>query len=339
MAKKNNSSKKPDNKKPDNKKPDNKKPDNKKSDNKKTMIIVILCVVISASVLLITFTMNSETSQTSQTSETSETSETSQTSQTMDEYIENLSLTHTIMAQSTPHFDLYLTNNDILRIEQGLSFNDGIRILVNDSHKEQLIEEIMRNDKSVVIYPVFTSAAYSEPGFYTHFAGNCDQSCVTDLSFENPEFQYTSSGASAQILYHAGYDFLTDAQVDQNPEILQNYDTVILLHNEYVTQKQFDATTAHPNLIFLHPNALYALVTVDYDANSITLIQGHDYPPENPMKNGFNYEIEEKFHDYEYDNKCEDWKFIEIENGFHLNCYPETIIVKNYDILKKMKDL
>ena len=289
------------------------------------IVIVIACVIVSASVLSMTFVMLPAT--------------TSKTTASMSDYVDDLSITHTIKAQSTSNFDLYVTFDDMQRLQNNSMIIDGIRILLNELNSEQLIEDLKPNSGTVVIYPVFTSAAYKEPGFYTYFAGNCDQSCVTDLSFENPEFQFTSSGASAQILYHVGYDFLTDVQVDQNPEILENYETVILLHNEYVTQKQFDAISIHPNLIFLHPNALYALVTVDYDTNSITLIQGHDYPPENPMKNGFNYEIEQKFHDYEYDTECSDWKFIEIVNGFHLNCYPESIIVNNLEILKKMKEL
>ena len=289
------------------------------------IVIVIACVIVSASVLSMTFVMLPAT--------------TSKTTASMSDYVDDLSITHTIKAQSTSNFDLYVTFDDMQRLQNNSMIIDGIRILLNELNSEQLIEDLKPNSGTVVIYPVFTSAAYKQPGFYTYFAGNCDQSCVTDLSFENPEFQFTSSGASAQILYHVGYDFLTDVQVDQNPEILENYETVILLHNEYVTQKQFDAISIHPNLIFLHPNALYALVTVDYDTNSITLIQGHDYPPENPMKNGFNYEIEQKFHDYEYDTECSDWKFIEIVNGFHLNCYPESIILDNLEILKKMKEL
>ena len=291
----------------------------------RTLVIVIACVIVSASVLSMTFVMLPAT--------------TSKTTASMSDYVDDLSITHTIKAQSTSNFDLYVTFDDMQRLQNNSMIIDGIRILLNELNSEQLIEDLKPNSGTVVIYPVFTSAAYKQPGFYTYFAGNCDQSCVTDLSFENPEFQFTSSGASAQILYHVGYDFLTDVQVDQNPEILENYETVILLHNEYVTQKQFDAISIHPNLIFLHPNALYALVTVDYDTNSITLIQGHDYPPENPMKNGFNYEIEQKFHDYEYDTECSDWKFIEIVNGFHLNCYPESIILDNLEILKKMKEL
>jgi hypothetical protein len=51
------------------------------------------------------------------------------------------------------------------------------------------------------------------------------------------------------------------------------------------------------------------------------------------------YAIEEKFHKYEYDSACENWEFVEIENGYHLNCYPETIITGNLEILKKLKEL
>jgi hypothetical protein len=205
-------------------------------------------------------------------------------------------------------------------------------------YAKDLIDKLKPNDGSVVIYPIFTSAAYAEPGFYTYYAGNCDESCITDISFEKAEFKYTSTGFLAQLLYLVGYDFLTDIDIDQNPELLQNYDTVILLHNEYVTKKEFDAIIAHPNLIFLTPNALYAEIDVNYDDNTMTLIRGHQYP-DTSIDNGFDYEVEEKFHHYEYDDLCLEWEFIEIENGFHLNCYPDGVIHKNLDILLKMKEL
>jgi len=311
----------------------------KKSNSNRVVIgVVIVCTIISLVFLFLLFNIDSQS--TLPLMDTPQIETISTISDPMESYIDDLSNTHTIKVQTTHYLDFYLTPDDVVRINQNLSFVDGIRIDLNESTKENLIPDILRTDNSVVIYPVFTSAAYNVPGFYTYFAGRCDESCVTDVTFENPEFQFTSSGASAQILYHAGYDFLTDVQVDRNPEILENYDTVILLHNEYVTQTQFDVISTHPNLIFLHPNALYALVTADYENNTITLIRGHDYPPENPVSNAFDYEIEKEFHKYEYDTKCEDWKFIEVENGFHLNCYPETVLGDGVlDILKKLPDL
>ena len=326
MAKKNNFSKKT----------DNKKTDNKKTDNKKNIIIIIVCAIISVSVLSLTFAMNSETSVT--LPETSVTLP--ETSVTMSGYIENLSNTHQIQFNlGVPYFDAYFTNDDFARINNNLGPIDGVRITLNESTAEQMIDILKPNDGSVVIYPVFTSASYKEPGFYTYFRGECDESCITDLSFENPEFKYTSSGLTAQILYHVGYDFLTEIEVDQNPELLQNYDTVILLHNEYVTKKAFDAISSHPNLIFLFPNALYAEIDVNYDDNTMTLIRGHQYPPPENPDNGFDYDIEIEFHHYEYDIECLEWEFIEFENGHHLNCYPDGVIYQNLEILLKMKEL
>ena len=315
MVKKNNSSKKT----------DNKKIDNKKNDNKKTIVAVIVCAIISASVLSITFTVDSTTLP--------------ENSGMMSDYIKNLSVTHTELVQNTPYFHVYLTPADLNRVQNNFPHVDGLRLALNELNAEQFIDDLKPNNNSVVIFPVFTAAAYHEPGFYTYFGGNCDESCITDLSFEKFNFGFGGSGGTAQLLYFAGYDFLTDIEVDRNPELLENYDTVILLHNEYVTKKEFDAISNHPNLIFLHPNALYAEIDVNYDDNTMTLIRGHQYPPPEKPANGFDYAIEQEFHHYEYDTKCENWEFIEIENGFHLNCYPETIITENLDILLKMKEL
>ncbi len=307
---------------------------NKKTGNKKIGIILLFSVLILA--LAYSFTFNSDTSISE-----------SDTSVSMSNHIEDISVSHSIeLNLGDEYFKTYFTPRDVNRFQNFptnvdgvpiMSPVDGVRVILNNSGDE-LIDILKPNDNTVVIYPVFTSAAYNEPGFYTYFGGNCDESCITDLSFENPQFLYTSSGHTAQILYAIGYDFITDIDVDKNPEILQNYDTVILLHNEYVTQKEFNAITNHPNLIFLSPNALYAEIEVNYDDNTMTLIRGHQYP-DSSIANGFDYKIEEEFHHYEYDKECLNWEFLEIENGFHLNCYPDAIIHENLGILLKMKEL
>jgi hypothetical protein len=231
-----------------------------------------------------------------------------------------------------------MTPNDADRLQRNLHHVDGVRLSLNELNAEQFVNDLKPSGGAVVIFPVFTAAAYQPYGFYAYYADNCDDSCITDLSFEKFTFDFGGSGGTAQLLYHAGYDFLTDIEVDRNPELLENYDTVILLHNEYVTKKEFDAISNHPNLLFLHPNALYAEIDVNHDTNTMTLVRGHQYP-DNSIANGFDYEIEEEFHHYEYDTKCENWEFVEIENGFHLNCYPEGNIIRNFEMLKKIKDL
>jgi hypothetical protein len=300
--------------------------DSEKSKNKRNIFIIIFCIMISVFVLSCIFLIDLETSDLL-----------SETSTPMDSYIENISKTHNYEVETSDYFQLYLTKSDLKRVEKGLKQVEGARLILNPSNSDQLIDELKPNDGTVVIFPTFTAAAYSPNGFYSYYYGTCDESCINDISFENFSFDYNQSGITAQILYHVGYDFLTDIQVDKNPELLNEYETVILLHNEYVTKKEFDAITGHSNLIFLHPNALYAEIDVNHETKTMTLIRGHDYPPEDPVGNGFDYAIEQEFHHYEYNNKCENWEFVKISNGFHLNCYPETIIRENLDILNKLK--
>ena len=195
------------------------------------------------------------------------------------------------------------------------------------------------SQKAVVVFPYFTSAAYDEPGFYTYFRGECDECTTTKLT--TAVLKYTSSGNALQALSLMGYDITTDVIVDTNPSILNQYDKVIMLHNEYVTQTMFDAITNHPKVIYLYPNALYAEIEVDYDAKTITLIRGHGYP-EPEISNGFDWEFDNT-HPYEYDAECSNMEFYKIDNGWMTNCYPERVFIKStndtYEILKIIKEL
>ena len=243
------------------------------------------------------------------------------------------------MSDLSSNYRVFFTTTDASNYvnDNGKLPKQGAKLIISDK-LDPMWQKITPNDNTVVIYPIFTAAAYNEPGFYTHFRGECDERCVTNVSFEKPPGGYTSSMMATQIFNQLGYSFITDIDVDRNPEILKNYDTIILLHNEYVTQKMFDAVVSHPNIIYLYPNALYAEITVNYDDNTMTLIRGHNYP-EFEIKNGFDYEIEERFHEYEYDSDCLDWEFVEFENGHALTCYPDNVIYDTLEIIQKLKEL
>ncbi|NWJ77279.1 hypothetical protein HX865_02055 [Marine Group I thaumarchaeote] len=194
--------------------------------------------------------------------------------------------------------------------------------------------------KTVVVYPYFTYSAYYEPGFYTYYRGECDDCTTTKLV--QPAIQYTSSGIGHQALTLLGYATITDIEIDRNPSILQQFDKVIMLHNEYVTRAMFDAITNHPNVIYLYPNALYAEIEVDYIAETITLIRGHNYP-EPEIQNGFDWEFENT-HPYEYDVECLEMEVYKIKNGWMTNCYPENFFMGNdpvqlVNLLYLIKDL
>ena len=212
-------------------------------------------------------------------------------------------------------------------------------VLAQKPENMKLYEELgVHNDnqKSVVIFPVFTAAAYSEPGFYTYYGKECDEKCLTVELKDYYDLTYVVSGIGVQVLTLLGYEIISDIEVDQNPNILEQYDKVILLHNEYVTKRIFDAIINHPKVIYLYPNALYGLIEVDYDSNMITLIRGHGYP-ESYIDNGFDWEFDNTRPD-EFDVECKNWKFNKVTNGIQLNCYPEKIISLDTSLLKIIKD-
>ena len=212
---------------------------------------------------------------------------------------------------------------------------------LNPNKMDTYNEVAVWNDpqKTVVVYPYFTYAAYNEPGFYTYYRGECDD-CTT-TKFASPIPLYTSSGIGHQALTILGYPTITDADIDRNPSILQQFDKVIMLHNEYVTRTMFDAITNHPNVLYLYPNALYAEIEVDYINETITLIRGHNYP-EPEITNGFDWEFENT-HPYEYDSECKILEIYRIKNGHMTNCYPENVFLKDgeqiFKLLKLIKDL
>jgi len=212
---------------------------------------------------------------------------------------------------------------------------------LNPNKMDMYNEVAVWNDpqKTVVVYPYFTSVAYTEPGFYTYFRGECDD-CTT-TKFSQPTVLYTSSGMGHQALTLLGYTSITDVEIDRNPSILQQFDKVIMLHNEYVTRTMFDAITNHPNVIYLYPNALYAEIEVDYIDETITLIRGHNYP-EQEITNGFDWQFDNT-HPYEYDDICLGMEFYKTKDGWMTNCYPENLFASNteqlFNILKLIKDL
>lgn len=188
---------------------------------------------------------------------------------------------------------------------------------------------------TIVIYPIFTQFAYSENGFYDYYKEKCDTSCLT-VSFKNdsikPIFNMGANGY--EYLSKLGYASVTDIDVDKNPQILEKYDKIILLHNEYMTQKEFDAVKNHKNVLYLYPNAMYAEVDVDYDMQTMKLVRGHGYP-EASIDNGFDYVTNTQF---EYDIKCVNYLWKSMPNGIQPTCFPEYFLTYDHSIFQTIKD-
>jgi len=246
---------------------------------------------------------------------------------------------HLVFAQSA-FFEIYGVYGHCI-IDGGQQVWESLMLGLNPNKLDIYNEVAVWNDpqKTVVVYPYFTFVAYNEPGFYTYFRGECDD-CTT-TKFAQPTPLYTSSGIGHQALTLLGYTSITDTEIDRNPSILQQFDKVIMLHNEYVTRAMFDAITSHPNVLYLYPNALYAEIEVNYMDETITLIRGHNYP-EPEIINGFDWEFDNT-HPYEYDSKCKSMDIYKIKNGWMTTCYPENVFLKNneqiFNLLKLIKDL
>jgi len=249
---------------------------------------------------------------------------------------------HLVFVQSA-FFEIYGVHGYCI-IEGGKQVWKSLLLGLNPNKFDMYNEVAVWNDpqKTAVVYPYFTYVAYNEPGFYTYYRGECDDCTTTKFvpsSLLNNE--YVTSGLGHQALTLLGYTALSDEEIDMNPSILQQFDKVIMLHNEYVTRTMFDAITNHPNVFYLYPNALYAEIEVDYIDETITLIRGHNYP-ESKIANGFDWEFDNT-HPYEYDSLCLELEIYQIENGRMTNCYPENLFLQNtgqlFNLLKFIKNL
>ncbi len=186
----------------------------------------------------------------------------------------------------------------------------------------------------VFVYPIFTQGAYGPNGFYDYYNKKCDSSCLTVSIPSQIHGMQASSIAGAWALKLLQFPYVTDVDIDKNPDILKQYKRVIVLHSEYVTKKEFDAITNHPDVIFLYPNALYAEVKADYGNNTITLIRGHGYPDPN-IKNGFDWKDDNS--KFEYNVQCDNWNFYKKDNATMLNCYPEYQLLYNEELLRLLQ--
>ena len=216
---------------------------------------------------------------------------------------------------------------------QGNLRNFAISLEPNNTDFYKQVGFFNRTANTVVVYPIFTQAAYDKNGFYYYYDKLCDSRCLTTTIPTGIHLRYQTGGIAFSVLTLLNYDFVTDVDVDKNPDILKKYDEVIVLHNEYVTQKEFDAITSFPNVTYLYPNALYAKITANYTNNTITLIRGHGYPDPS-IGNGFGWKLDNS--NYEYDVTCDNWQLYQVDNGQMLNCYPEYRLFFSKNLLRAL---
>lgn len=218
---------------------------------------------------------------------------------------------------------VYVINTPLARADIEIEF-----------HKDQL----QNRNNVLVIIPILTANAYSKHGFYDYYEGKCGIECLTMPINQGVKLQEQSSANTIHMLKKLGYgfenDYIIDYYLQANPRYLDQFDGIVVLHSEYVTQKIFDALQAHKKVIYLAPNALYA--EVEINKGVMTLKKGHGYVTDDNVF-GWKYE---NTHPYEFvKDNCGIDKFRKTDNGYQLMCNPETTMYKNFDVLKTLNIL
>jgi hypothetical protein len=74
---------------------------------------------------------------------------------------------------------------------------------------------------------------------------------------------------------------VNDGHIFNSDNKTNAYDPLLLFHNEYVTQKEYDNLKRFVSnggtLVFIDANTLYAQVKYNRDNNTISLVKGHDW--------------------------------------------------------------
>lgn len=154
-----------------------------------------------------------------------------------------------------------------------------------------------------VVMPTFTAAAYTNAFyvFYNKYINVTrdvnDVNVTTDLDLLSSKVtnEPSSSASGVAMLYLLGnlkwitpdsnVDFHTDQDVDAGSLFEANgsnaYDVIILGHQEYVTQREYDNFKQFVGnggtMIILDGNVFYAEVKHDNNTDTITLVKGHSW--------------------------------------------------------------
>lgn len=213
----------------------------------------------------------------------------------------------------------------------------GIAILYMENAQPRLFthEEMetysFSKENILVIKPILTANAYGKNGFYFYYNGSCTEACLSVKIDPKIPLSFESSMRAIARFQELGATIKDDYTL--NPDELKNYDRIILLHSEYVTQELFDAIQRHPDVVYMYPNALYGKVEIK--DGIMTLIQGHGY---NGKDNGFDWKYDNT-RPYEVDVECLNYNWTKIDNGFQLNCFPENFVMDNSWVFGNVRDI
>jgi hypothetical protein len=167
---------------------------------------------------------------------------------------------------------------------------------INSSIFSSLDEPIIKK-RIAFVEPTFTDAAYNVDGFYEfyfkypHIPKGVN--VTTDLNLMTAEIPQETdriyfmpfAERLKKLVPEAEISIIRDQDVHNGALLSRDgtntYDLLLLLHNEYVTQEEYDSfknfVKNGGTIIFIDSNIFYAEVTYDEDTCSVTLVKGHDW--------------------------------------------------------------
>ena len=216
----------------------------------------------------------------------------------------NTTGSHRILAKATDNSGRENWDEVILNVVapvnstgQSEELNSTLQDKVNSSISLPSDQQPPTKKRIAFVDPTFTDAAYTADGFYDFYFKYNDVpkgvNVTTDLNFmtanlpEELDRGYIAPLVEAVINSHpdAEVSIIRDQDVHNgallNEDGSNAYDALILLHQEYVTQENYNSfknfVKNGGTIIFLDPNIFYAEVTYDEDTCSVTLVKGHDW--------------------------------------------------------------
>jgi hypothetical protein len=178
--------------------------------------------------------------------------------------------------------------------------NETLPVSQNLTEVETPVIGKLENPSIAYVRPLFTDVAYSDAfyNFYKKYSQvTVGEQVTQDLDLLTPHVDNGGiKRATVKFLDHlrtldnnnTNVTVLTDLDLDTyDGNILlkgnggEKYDAVLLGHQEYVTQKEYEVLKEYVagggTLVILDANVFYAEVKYDKDANTIQLVKGHSW--------------------------------------------------------------
>jgi len=183
------------------------------------------------------------------------------------------------------------------------SIADNSRTIQTQQKLSLIVSSVQSKNKIALLEPTFTEAAYNN-AFYVFYkkydslskgeevltdlrnlTSSLDRSTNTTLNKNIQQKMTIVLDQIKKVIPSANVYNIKDQDVDNGKLILNdtsnNFDVLIVLHEEYVTQKMYDDFKRFVSnggvILFLDANFFFAEVNYDKEKKAVTLIRGHHW--------------------------------------------------------------